>query len=73
MKAGRKGEKQKRKGKSKKTKREKRQERGKEKGRNPRPVYYSFVYRILRIPLLPSQYVGMLQFFRVGDVYVFFV
>lgn len=59
------------KGKAKK-KREKRQERGKEKGRDLRPVSYPFIYRIFRIPLLSSQYVRMLKFFRISNVCVFF-
>lgn len=52
---------------------DRRPERGKEKGRNPRPVSYSFIYRIFRIPLLSPQYVRMLKFFRVSNVCVFFV
>ena len=76
-KAGRKGEKQKQKKKREKKRRKERSdrrlERGKEKGRYLRPVSYPFIYRIFRIPLLSSQYVRMLQFFRVSDVCVFFV
>ena len=77
-KAGRKEEKTKAKKRKRKNKRQKERSdrrlgRGEEKGRNHRPVSYSFVYRIFCIPLLSSRCVRTFQFFRVSDVCVFFV
>lgn len=72
----RKNKSKKRKGKSRKTKKrrsDRRPERGKGKGWNPHHVSYPFIYGIFCIPLLLSQYVRMLQFFRVSGVCVFFV